>query len=229
MTTMRDLPDTVDPIDVVDTVEPLSPDPPGRREVELGFMFDHSLLSVTARQALDAASRAGAVEELLVERGLLDAAEVSDRQSAVEARLMEQVERDGVGLFVNNHDVDKYAVEEPTGIDCAARIPLCKAACCRLRFPLSRQDVEGGAVRWGLRPAVLEPDRRVRVLRAQRQRDPRVRHLLRAPGAVPGLRLPGGQAHLGRLRRAHPQPDLASIPAAPGVGQNATSASPSER
>ena len=28
------------------------------------------------------------------------------------------------------------------------RIHLCKAACCRLRFALSRQDVEEGVVQW---------------------------------------------------------------------------------
>jgi Fe-S-cluster containining protein len=33
-------------------------------------------------------------------------------------------------------------------IDCANRLHLCKAACCRLRFALSHQDVEEGIVQW---------------------------------------------------------------------------------
>jgi len=152
MTTMRDVPGTTGMARGADGTGAAAPagvsDQPGRREVELGFMFDHSLMSATARQALDAASRALVVEELLVERGLIDAAEVAERRPAAEARLEEQVATEGPGLFVNDHDVDKYTIEEPGGIDCAARIPLCKAACCRLRFPLSRQDVEGGVVRW---------------------------------------------------------------------------------
>jgi hypothetical protein len=38
-------------------------------------------------------------------------------------------------------------------IDCPRRIPLYKAACCRLRFALSRQDVEEGIVQWGFPPS----------------------------------------------------------------------------
>lgn len=33
-------------------------------------------------------------------------------------------------------------------IDCESRIHLCKAACCRLRFELSPEEVRGGVVRW---------------------------------------------------------------------------------
>ena len=41
-------------------------------------------------------------------------------------------------------------IEEPQ-IDCAARLPICKAACCRLHFALSVEEVErGGPLRWEL-------------------------------------------------------------------------------
>ena len=42
---------------------------------------------------------------------------------------------------------DKYALEEPD-IDCAALLPLCKARCCTMAFPLSRQDLDERVVRW---------------------------------------------------------------------------------
>jgi len=35
-------------------------------------------------------------------------------------------------------------------VDCEARMPVCKAVCCRLKFPLSATEVEAGAVRWDL-------------------------------------------------------------------------------
>jgi hypothetical protein len=35
-------------------------------------------------------------------------------------------------------------------IDCEARMPLCRAACCRLGFYLGNQDLEEGVVRWDL-------------------------------------------------------------------------------
>jgi len=44
-------------------------------------------------------------------------------------------------------DVDKYTVE-PVILDCAERLPLCKAACCRRPFALSTQDLEEGVLRW---------------------------------------------------------------------------------
>jgi hypothetical protein len=44
---------------------------------------------------------------------------------------------------------DKYASDTvPVEIDCAARLPLCHAACCRLRVPLTRQDLDEGVVQW---------------------------------------------------------------------------------
>lgn len=45
--------------------------------------------------------------------------------------------------------VDKYQVPSPD-IDCAARMPLCKARCCSLSFELSEQDLDEGGIRWEL-------------------------------------------------------------------------------
>jgi hypothetical protein len=45
--------------------------------------------------------------------------------------------------------VDKYKVAS-ADIDCAARMPLCKARCCTLSFELSEQDLDEGGIRWEL-------------------------------------------------------------------------------
>jgi Fe-S-cluster containining protein len=42
---------------------------------------------------------------------------------------------------------DKYAVASPE-IDCAARLPLCRARCCTYQVVLTRQDVEEGRVKF---------------------------------------------------------------------------------
>jgi Putative zinc- or iron-chelating domain len=122
--------------------------PADRREVELGFMFDHSLLSETSRQTLDASTWAVAVGELLVERGLLDEESLRQRRQEVERALTNRIEERGLGLFVNDGAEDKYQIVSPPGINCAERISLCRAACCTYRFPLSRQDVEEGIAQW---------------------------------------------------------------------------------
>ena len=44
---------------------------------------------------------------------------------------------------------DKYALDaQHPPIDCGARLALCHAACCRLRVPLTRQDLDEGIVQW---------------------------------------------------------------------------------
>jgi len=35
-------------------------------------------------------------------------------------------------------------------VDCEARMPICRAVCCRLKFPLSAPEIEAGSVRWDL-------------------------------------------------------------------------------
>src|SRR3954454_22907689 len=40
-------------------------------------------------------------------------------------------------------------LSEPT-IDCASRLPVCKAACCRLHWALSIEEIESGRVKWEL-------------------------------------------------------------------------------
>ena len=54
-------------------------------------------------------------------------------------------------------EYDKYAFEAGVEIDCENRVHLCKAACCRLPFALSTQDIREGIVRWNLgRPYMIE-------------------------------------------------------------------------
>lgn len=123
---------------------------PGRREVELGFMFDHSLMSQTARQALSGSATALALAQLLTELGVIDEHAFAERRSAIVAELRQEAEQDGLGLYLNHSVEDKYALTDLPQIDCSDRVRLCKAACCTYRFPLARQDVEEGVLQWEL-------------------------------------------------------------------------------
>lgn len=78
---------------------------------------------VVSAEQLDAAARRVADE--LVARG-----EVPDRLVALRV------------------DADAKAPLAP--VDCAARMHVCKAICCKLDFALSRDEVEAGKVRWDL-------------------------------------------------------------------------------
>ena len=55
---------------------------------------------------------------------------------------------------------DKYVTDEShVHIDCADRLELCHAACCRLRVPLSRQDIVEDVVQWDHRQPFLNRQR----------------------------------------------------------------------
>jgi Fe-S-cluster containining protein len=55
-----------------------------------------------------------------------------------------------MAVAMQEFGVSKYEFKGGTEIDCESRLPLCKAACCRLPFALSKQDVKEGIIEWDL-------------------------------------------------------------------------------
>ncbi len=108
---------------------------------------------------LDAASFLYSLVELLNDQGLLSIEELDARKKVVAQRLAEQVRREGNGALFQDPEYDKYAFEYEAKVDCASRICVCRAACCRLPFALSHQDVREGIVHWELgQPYMIEHD-----------------------------------------------------------------------
>lgn len=90
--------------------------------------------------------------------------ECDDGQASVRAgiEILDRV----ANSAADSHDVllavnteDKYALVGQVEIDCASRLPLCRAACCRLRFALSAQDVREKFVRWDPQAPYLNAQR----------------------------------------------------------------------
>jgi hypothetical protein len=55
--------------------------------------------------------------------------------------------------------IDKYTMEHGDPVDCADRIPLCKARCCTFAVTLTEQDLDEGKLQWNLDdPYVLRRD-----------------------------------------------------------------------
>jgi Fe-S-cluster containining protein len=118
------------------------------RQVERGNLFAHTVLSQHATRANDGDALINGLVALLVQRGLVDADEL---MAAIDSARTE-LERSGRGAGVDVAlRVDK---EGPTDsgveIDCASRIPYCRAACCRFHFPLSVEEIESGPLKWDL-------------------------------------------------------------------------------
>ncbi len=119
-----------------------------RDEVAGGLRYTHIRTTANTGKLLELASFAYAAIELLAEKGLLTIEELDQRKAAMAERLVKKYTADGMGAAYQDPEFDKYAFDRTVEIDCENRLHLCNAACCRLRFALSRQDVKEGIVQW---------------------------------------------------------------------------------
>ena len=122
--------------------------PPVREEVAAGLRYAHFRADANTGKLLEIASFLYAALDVLREKGLIDVDDLDRRKREATANLVEKFTERGMGVVYQKPERDKYSFEGAAPIDCDTRLPLCKAACCKLRFALSRQDVEEGVVRW---------------------------------------------------------------------------------
>ncbi|MFQ5881377.1 MAG: YkgJ family cysteine cluster protein [Candidatus Methylomirabilales bacterium] len=128
-----------------------------RQEIVGGLLYNHHRTNANTSKTLEVTSFAYALIELLVEKGLLTVEELDERKRQVAERLAEKFRDNGMGVIRQEPEYDKYTFDGGVKIDCENRIHLCHAACCRLQFALSRQDVEDGVVRWDFaRPYLIQ-------------------------------------------------------------------------
>jgi Fe-S-cluster containining protein len=127
-----------------------------RRELVSGLLYTHHRANTNTSRTLEVTAFAYALIELLIEKGLVTEAELNERKRVVGQRLVEKFNRAGMAVELQDSQIDKYHYEDAPPIDCENRVHLCKAACCRLRFPLSPQDLDEGIVKWDLpRPYLI--------------------------------------------------------------------------
>jgi hypothetical protein len=130
-----------------------------RQEIVGGLLYCHDRANTNTGKILEVTSFAYALIELLAEKGLLTIAELDARKQIVGKRLVEKLKENGMGVMLQQEQIDKYQFQGGAKIDCENRVHLCKAACCRLDFALSKQDVEEGMVKWELaRPYLIAKD-----------------------------------------------------------------------
>lgn len=121
-----------------------------RQEVVDGLLYTHARLSDNTKKTLEAASFLYGLIELLSEKGLISIEELDERKAEVAQRLTKKTSQQGIGVLLQEPEYDKYTFEGEAKIDCENRIHLCKAACCRLPFALSKQDIREGIIHWDL-------------------------------------------------------------------------------
>jgi Fe-S-cluster containining protein len=128
-----------------------SPDQPlGTEELLQGFHAAHRRIGETAAGAVEASTNVFALAELLIKKGVIGLDELESVRRVVGPRIEERA-KESLAVQLADGAPNKYEMDEQTvEIDCENRVHLCKAACCRLRFALSEQDVEEGVVNWSI-------------------------------------------------------------------------------
>ena len=121
-----------------------------RRKVAEGLLYAHSRLNAATSTKLEAAFFLYALIELLSEKGVITIEELDRRKQTVGLRLAEEIKRSSMGVMLQDADNDKYSFSQEVGLDCPSRLHLCRGACCRIPFALSRQDIREGIVHWDL-------------------------------------------------------------------------------
>jgi Fe-S-cluster containining protein len=118
-------------------------------EILEGFLYSYRQMDTNAVKVYEASASIYSLIELLVAKGIIDIEELEQRKKAEQKRLEESYKKDGIGVRVQNLDVDKYSLKDEAKIDCEKRLPICRAACCALTYALSIQDINEG-IRWSL-------------------------------------------------------------------------------
>jgi Fe-S-cluster containining protein len=118
------------------------------RQVERGNLFAHTVLTEQAARANKTEALVHGLAELLIRRDVINAEDLLDavNTTGTEIQKAGRQARLDVAIRVDG-DAPTVPAEE---IDCEARIPYCKAVCCRMRWALTVEEIEHGPVRWDL-------------------------------------------------------------------------------
>jgi Putative zinc- or iron-chelating domain len=123
---------------------------PTAADVLHGLIYAHNRANANTAAAHEANATLQALVELLVERGVVDGEAFKARRDRASEQLRREYLERGMAVAMQEFGVSKYEFKGGAEIDCENRLHLCKAACCRLPFALSKQDVQEGIVKWDL-------------------------------------------------------------------------------
>ena len=124
--------------------------------MERSQFFTHTALSQQTSRILEIEAFLYGLIDVLVEKGVTPAEAVKRAAKAVQEEMGAKEE---IGLPVMGLRIDDEEPTPPREINCAERMPICKAVCCTLDFALSQQELESGRIKWDLgRPYFIRQD-----------------------------------------------------------------------
>jgi Fe-S-cluster containining protein len=119
------------------------------RQVERGSFFTHTALGRNALRLSEVESFAYGIIDVLVAKGIVSVEEMGTAAQNIRQELIETGEAIDVGVALRVES-DDAADQPPVEVDCAARMHVCHAVCCRLDFALSQSEIEAGNIKWDL-------------------------------------------------------------------------------
>jgi Fe-S-cluster containining protein len=117
-------------------------------QLRRGSLFAQAVASRQMARANQTEAAVYGLIDLLIEKGALTPDEVTRAIERTGAEMREAGRHATLEVVVREDNTAPAVSAEE--IDCAARLPFCKAACCRLRWPLTLAEVEAGPVKWDL-------------------------------------------------------------------------------
>jgi hypothetical protein len=128
------------------------------RQATQGAMHAHTVDSQLAERIHALESTLYGLVDVLVAKRVVGEAEVAESAHRSAQTIEERGERAHGGVVLR---VDPPGEQTFSPVNCAERIPVCKAICCRLSFPLTAEEVQDGQLKWDLgRPYFIRHDAR---------------------------------------------------------------------
>jgi hypothetical protein len=125
------------------------------RQVERAGLFTHSALGRGHLRQRELESFVYGLIDVLMTRGVIGEEELAAAVQGVREEMDSSAEIPEPGVVLRI-DEPEAAVAPPVEVDCAARMHVCHAVCCRLDFALAYDEVESGVLRWDMgRPYII--------------------------------------------------------------------------
>ncbi len=125
------------------------------RQVERAGLFTHSALGRGHIRQREVESFVYGLIDVLLARGVVDEDELAGAVQAARDQMDKSGETPEPGVVLRVDEPDA-AAGPPVEVDCAARMHVCGAVCCKLDFALAYDEIEGGVLRWDMgRPYLI--------------------------------------------------------------------------
>lgn len=125
-------------------------------QVEKAELFTHSALSLHAERINRVEAFLYGLADALLDNGQVAEEQLRSRAANVAEELKQKGETLTGGVLLR---IDPEPSLPESKVDCHARMHICKAACCRLSFPLSAPEIESGQIKWELgKPYFIRKD-----------------------------------------------------------------------